>query len=94
MAEAETITRRQTTARVKGIIAKKKNRRLSQILLRHNLRTDLRFTTAAVRGLAVPINDAFGRFNARITTKEAGDTKTVLDLRDLVWKRIPAARKA
>lgn len=87
------ISRRELTRQLRALIAGIKRIPISKVLLRHDLRDDLDFTTQGVRALSVPINDHFGTYGVAITPDEAVDAKTVRDLRNIVWGKVPTNRR-
>lgn len=56
----------------------------------------LRFTDSGVRGLTSPLNAKFNDVEVDLTIAEVGDSnkiKTVRDIRNLVWSKMPAQHK-
>ena len=93
MASSTTISRRKITAQTKQLIANEKGKPVSEILLHADLRGILKFTDMGVRALAVPLNDKFRCVGVSITPDEAQVCKTVKDVRNLVWRKVPEVHK-
>lgn len=76
---------------IKILIASKKgiSNWQREVLLRHRLYEDLRFTDAGVRSLTPNLNDCFMRVKLTLTPDKVGKCKTVEDLVKLVWSNIP-----
>ena len=93
MANSNTISRRTVTARTKRVIANAKGKPVSEILLHANLRGKLRFTNAGVRALSVLLNKEFGTVGVTTIPDECEACVTVRDVRNLVWRKVPADQK-
>ena len=79
---------------VKKLIAKITNRNVEDILLRLKLRGNkLRFTEEGVRALAGKLNDVFIAQDLALTPDMVQPVKTIGDLIELVWNKIPDPKK-
>ena len=85
---ATTISWQEVYARLKRMIADIKNMDPEDVLARHTLRGDLRFTEAGVRALAPRINEEFADEGVHVTPGEVAKAKTVRDLFNILWSKI------
>lgn len=90
------ITKIGLTYRVKKLLGRVKNKDWKKIYVDDALRGKvLRFTTKNLRALAADIRRAkeLEEFDLEVEPDETGGLKTVRDLRELIWTKIPEDRK-
>lgn len=87
------IKKTEVNRRLKRLISSIKNTSPNDILLRHDLISDLRFTERGLRALSVLLNDTFEDVEVSIAPVQVTSTRTVRELSNLIWGDVPDDKK-
>jgi acyl carrier protein len=82
-------TYEEVDTRTRKVIAERTNRGLSDIKSEQDLANDLGFTELGKRALSTFLNKEFEKESLLLTPDDISPCKTVGDVIDLVWKKLP-----